>query len=90
MEQAFLNLRQKNQELSALLKSKKLTASELNKIHQLTYTLENALEKIAHDVKSIQVSLESLHKASETNAPEQVKAFGDSYLKQSASLLQQK
>ena len=87
---SILNLQQKNQELAQLLKNKPLTVKELNKIHQLTYTLENALEKINHDIKSIQISLERLHKASETNAPEKVKALGDSYLRRSMPLLQQR
>lgn len=84
LEQARVLLLQHNQELSALLKAESLSPVDLNTIHQLTYTLENALEKIANDVALAQTTLEALHKASETNAPQKVKALAKTYLEQSA------
>ena len=86
LEQARFLLLQHNQELSDILKAESLSPVDLNTIHQLTYTLENALEKIASDVALAQTTLEALHKASETNASHKVKELAKKYLEQSVPL----
>lgn len=60
-----------------------LTDNDLMTIHQLTYTLENALEKINIDLEELAQTLEKVHVASETNNREALKEAGSAYLKTS-------
>lgn len=57
-----------------------LTPQALAEIHQLTYTLEVALEKISDEVKALADTLEEVHVASETAAPEKLAQEGRHYL----------
>lgn len=63
----------------------KQLAGELNpqalaEIHQLTYTLEVALEKIGDEIKALADTLEEVHVASETSEPEKMAEEGKKYM----------
>lgn len=62
---ALDNLHEYNAKLETLLDSETLTAVELNTVHQLTYTLEIALQRIADEVAAMAETLEEVHVASE-------------------------
>ena len=49
-------------------------------MHQLPYTLENALERMEDEIEDIAKTLEKVHVASETNQPDTVKKEGEKYL----------
>lgn len=57
-----------------------LTSLALMEIHQLTYTLEVALEKINDEMKALADTLEEVHIASETSAPEKLTEEGKKYM----------
>ncbi|HHX35643.1 MAG TPA: hypothetical protein GX719_10260 [Gammaproteobacteria bacterium] len=57
-----------------------LTDADLATIHELTYTLENALEKINIDLEELAETLEKVHVASETNNRDALKEAGPAYL----------
>ncbi|NLD15281.1 MAG: hypothetical protein GX665_09385 [Gammaproteobacteria bacterium] len=57
-----------------------LTPQALAEIHQLTYTLEVALEKIGDEIKALADTLEEVHIASETSAPEKLAEEGKKYM----------
>lgn len=57
-----------------------LTPQALAEIHQLTYTLELALEKIGDEVKALADTLEEIHVASETSEPEKLAEEGKKYM----------
>lgn len=57
-----------------------LTPLTLHEVHQLTYTLEIALEKINEEVSALADTLEEVHIASETDAPEKLAEEGKKYL----------
>lgn len=78
---AMKNLAEYNRRLSTLLAKKTLTPEDLTAVHQLTYTLENALERISEDVDDLTETLELVHVASETAQPETVQKEGAKYLK---------
>jgi len=80
LAQAVKNLREYNAILDDLL-SQELTPETMDKIHQVSYTLENALKRVDKDLDSIANVLEGMHLASESMKPEDVKNFGNSYLK---------
>src|SRR5210317_901812 len=66
LEQAVQNFSEYNRKLEVLLNKEKLTAAEMATVHQLTYTLENALNKINAELDKLSETLEVVHKASET------------------------
>ena len=59
MEQALANFSEYNARLAALLEQDELTMADLAQIHQLTYTLENALERINDDLEDLAETLET-------------------------------
>jgi DNA repair ATPase RecN len=80
LDQAVANFSEANGKLAAILEEEDLGPEELHEVHQLTYTLENALEKIREDLDELAEVLEEIHIASETIDTETVKARGEDYL----------
>lgn len=87
LEQAVANLSEYNNRLEKVLAGE-LTPEAMNEVHQLTYTLENALGKLDHELEDIAERLEKVHKASEHAAPDTVKEQGAVYLEKSRSIIQ--
>ena len=79
LQTAVANLSEYNQRLEAVL-SGEMTDMDLVKVHELTYTLENALEKINIDLEELANTLERVHIASETFNREALKEAGPAYL----------
>lgn len=86
-QQATVNLNEYNPKLEAILAKDKLTAIDMHEIHQLTYTLENALQRIQADLETTAALLEEVHIASETDKPEVVKTRGKAYLEGARALV---
>ncbi|MEX1200049.1 MAG: DUF6746 family protein [Methylophaga sp.] len=80
LAQAVSNFNKGNQRLEKLLKQETLSAADIATIHELTYTLENALAKINADLDQLAVTLEEVHLGSEDNDAVRVKKEGDKYL----------
>lgn len=80
LEQALANLSEYNRKLAALVAQDSLSPRDMHEVHQLTYTLENALEKLQDEVNTLVDVLEEVHVASETSDPETVKRQGAAYL----------
>ncbi|MDZ7752782.1 MAG: DUF6746 family protein [Gammaproteobacteria bacterium] len=80
LEQAVANFSEYNAKLAAVLEQKELTPQDLATVHQLTYTLENALERINHDFSALAETLEAIHLASERADAEGVGSNGARYL----------
>lgn len=57
-----------------------LTPYTMAEIHQMSYSLENALQFIEEHLKKTQENLEEVHIASETNDTETVQKKGKEYL----------
>ncbi len=87
LEQAVTNFSEANQELATLLAEEDLDARQLHEVHKLTYTLENALERIREDLEGLAETLEEVHLASETTDSETVKAKGREYLETARKLV---
>ena len=86
LEQAVANISEYNNQLETLLTSE-LSPEVLAQIHILTYTLENALEKLDDSIDQLEDTLEKVHKASEHANPERVKEKGSEYLKLSRTVI---
>lgn len=86
LEQAFANLTEGNQQLAELLSQDEITDAQMGEIHMLTYTLENALQKVDEEVDAMAVLLEEVHLGSETLDQERVADNGERYLEASSLL----
>lgn len=88
LEAAVKNLRAYNQRLEEHL-NQEMTVENLEKIHQLSYTLENALQQMDEDLENIASVLEGMHLASEKRNEETVKGNAETYLKNMNMILGQ-
>ena len=66
LEEAVSNLSEYNRKLGAILAADDLSVADMAEIHELTYTLENALERINEELAELAEILEEVHVASET------------------------
>jgi hypothetical protein len=87
LEQAVSNFKEYNAKLDTLVKQDKLSADDMILVHELTYTLENALAKINAEFSALADTLEIVHKASETHDEETVRKQGREYLKVSRKVV---
>ncbi|QBM18584.1 hypothetical protein MARI_27250 [Marinobacter sp. JH2] len=86
LTQAVVNLSDYNNKLEQVL-SGDLTPESLHEVHQLTYTLENALSKLDDELEDIAERLEKVHKASEHADPDTVKKEGQIYLTKTRTII---
>lgn len=87
LAEAVANMSEYNEQLAAILAQEALSPQDMHNVHQLTYTLENALEKIRAEVVEVADVLEAVHVASETSDPDTVKAQGAVYLHTMGTLI---
>lgn len=78
-QQALVTLTEANAKLGAILAGE-LNPTTMTEIHQLTYTLENALALIPTADDEIKEVLEEVHQGSETMDTERVRNNGEYYL----------
>ena len=86
--EAWENLQSGNAELRALINGE-LSPVEMAEVHEISYTLENALARLAEAHETSAVNLEEVHVASERNDTETVRANGEAYLEAISGLVQQ-
>jgi len=87
LQQAVSNFSEYNSKLEQVL-SGELTPEAMNEVHQLTYTLENALGKINAEFDSLAETLETIHVASEHADPEAVQTSGKTFLSISREVIE--
>ena len=81
--EAMKNLEEGNAKLRSLLDGE-LSPTEMGRVHEVTYTLENALARLAEAREKAAVSLENVHLASERNDVETVRDIGETYIEVSS------
>lgn len=86
LQQAVSNFSEYNQKLKNLL-SAELTPQSMAEIHQLTYTIEVALEKIHSETAKLKDTLEEVHIASERMDMATAKRSGDAYIEAAQTLV---
>ncbi|MDY7116493.1 DUF6746 family protein [Halomonas sp. SSL-5] len=86
LDQAVTHFTETNRKLAELLAQDELSNADLGTIHELTYTLENALAKIDEELDTMAVDLEEVHLGSETLEHERVRTHGDAYLEAAQTL----
>lgn len=88
IEQAVSNLTSYNQELEALISQSELSDEDMVKIHELTYTLENALQRLQAELEGTAEVLEEVHLGSETMDSNRVLDNARRYLQSMNEILQ--
>lgn len=76
LEQAVANFSEYNGKLAELLTKEALSPHDLYQVHELTYTLENALETINAEFTELAKTLEAIHVASESGDAKKSKEEG--------------
>jgi hypothetical protein len=87
VEQAIANLHEYNAKLASLMEKEALTPEEVNQVHLLTYTLENALERLRDEYERLAEVLEEVHLASESVDADTVQRSGRDYLERAQKLI---
>ena len=77
---ALCNLFTYNAELSAITDKTELTTLDMVKVHELTYTLEQAVAQLKSEIDKAAVALEEVHIASESLDQKTIKAESSNYL----------
>jgi len=88
LKQAVSNFSEYNTRLAEILDKDELTLDDHGHIHELTYTLENALGKISEELDELAETLESLHLASEHIDDETVRESGSEYLSTARKIIE--
>lgn len=88
LEQAVANFSEYNARLADLMAQDELSAADLAMIHELTYTLENALGKINTELTDLSDTLEALHLATEALDARAARAHGREYLGAAAQVIE--
>jgi len=79
LQQAIMNLVEYNAKLQEIVNGD-LSAQDMAKVHELTYTLEVALARLSKELDVAANSLEEVHLGSEQMNKTRVKGFGKDYL----------
>ncbi|WP_416886536.1 DUF6746 family protein [Marinospirillum sp.] len=87
LQEAVQNFSEYNQRLAAVLENRNLGRAQMAEVHQLTYTLENALEKIQAEVNALVDTLEELHIASEGTDARDMQRKGRVYLETATQIV---
>jgi hypothetical protein len=87
LEQARTHFAEANAELAKLLAQQELDLNDLAQVHELSYTMENALERISAEVAQMAIELEAVHVASEHADVQTVRMQGERYLARARKLL---
>lgn len=81
-EEALKTLQDENVEISAILKVEKLTGLQFEKIHEISYTLENAIDKLIAEkaapqdqLDAVDEAVQAVHHASENHEEEKVREW---------------
>ena len=87
LEEAVKNFSEYNKKLAVIMQKQELKPVDMAEIHQLTYTLENALAKIEDALERIEDNLEEVHQASEKGDYDKALKKGREYLIESAIII---
>ncbi|PCF95505.1 DUF6746 family protein [Vreelandella nigrificans] len=88
LAEAVTNFSEGNQRLAELIAADSISDEQMNEIHMLSYTIENALQKIDEEVDAMAILLEEVHLGSETLDQARVLTNGQEYLSAAQTLVE--
>lgn len=80
LEKAVKNFSEYNKRVAKALEKGELSAADVEQIHEATYTLEDALQRMQQGMEELEHTLETLHRASEAHQVAAVQKAGKAYL----------
>jgi len=86
LAEAMDNLATYNARVEEVLSRDALSVSDMEEIHQYTYTMEQAVARIATSMDDIAATLEEVHLASEGDDTEALRDTAAAYLERTAPL----
>ena len=86
LQTAICNIQTYNQKLNAILSAPEITVQDMVKVHELTYTLENAVNFLKGSLEQTSIDLEKVHKASEVLDASIIKNAGKRYMNSTTML----
>lgn len=89
LEEALHNLAEYNARLKAVLEGGEPSGDDFHNIHQLTYTLENALERLDDELDAMEDDLEIIHVASERGEVGKILGAAPAYFERADKLQRQ-
>jgi len=87
LAEAVANFSDYNRLLAEVLAKDDMTDTDMERIHQLTYTLEVALAKINERMTALPVTLEEVHLASEARNADRLRGAGGVYLENAQTVI---
>ncbi|MFC3094566.1 hypothetical protein DRW07_13245 [Alteromonas sediminis] len=84
---ALCNIQTYNEKLAALTSAENIDTASMVKIHELTYTLENALARLKTTIAETAQALEEVHLASESIKADVIKKSAKTYFSGTEALL---
>jgi hypothetical protein len=87
LEEAVKNLSEYNKLMADVLSRENLSDSDMEEVHQLSYTLEVALAKINEEMGGIAATLEEVHLASEERNEAKMRGAGEVYLEVTSTVV---
>lgn len=78
--EARANLAAANAELRELLAQDEMSSADMARVHEISYTMENAIQRVQTDLEEAAVALEEVHLASEEMDRETVSQRAPDYL----------
>lgn len=88
LEGALENLREYSGRLASIVQGDDFGADRLQSVHEITYSLENALERIEKELEQLAETLESVHIASEHGDTDTVSRDTAVFIEKTRVLLQ--
>ena len=80
LQSALCNLKKFDKKMAKLVKKQEMKMEDLAEIHELTYTLEVAVQRVQSEMNVVAEELEKAHKGSEVLAEAKVKKAAKEYL----------
>ncbi|WEJ62437.1 DUF6746 family protein [Thiomicrorhabdus lithotrophica] len=87
LSEAVQAFSEQNKKFAAIIEKGSIELKEMGDIHQMTYSMENALRKIKAEVAEMEVLLEEVHEASEHGEKQKVLKEGQKYLEKAQTLV---
>ena len=87
LNQAVEVFSNQNKKFSEIINNGDVSLQEMGEVHQMTYSMENALRKIKLEVIEMEYLLENVHKASEYGGNQTVIKDGQKYLEKAQTLI---
>jgi len=84
--EALETLAEFNAKVEQVMARDTLSVQDMEEVHEYTYTMEDAVARIASDMEAIAVVLEEVHQASEGDDPDALRAAAGAYLEKTAPL----